>query len=193
MPSESVWCEQVDTALVDYIKGILSRAFSGFTVPVSILKPDADFKIEEYPCVTVYHLYSVRDNDRYFPGSVVVNRDYENNTLVLEKGAVPYNLMYQFDFWTRTQTDMNEMLRVWLGYHPDRDFNLSVVDMSDNPRDCYVLQIGDVVKSDSIEGVDRTFHTSITYRIHVELDEKIQTVENMITEVPSPTTVKIGG
>ena len=59
--SESVWFEQVDTALIDYIKGIvkLPDASGVLTpVPVKVRKPDEDFKIEEYPCITLYNLYS---------------------------------------------------------------------------------------------------------------------------------------
>ena len=54
--SESVWFEQVDTALINYIKGIVKLPNSNgvlTSVPVKIRKPDEDFKIEEYPCITL--------------------------------------------------------------------------------------------------------------------------------------------
>lgn len=193
--SESVWCEQVDTSWVEHIQSIVKfpHGNSLFSVPVDILKPDADFKEESYPRITVYHLYSERDNIRYYPDSVVVERDFDNNSLTLEKGAVPFSLFYQIDFWSRTQSDMNDMLRIWLGHHPDRDFVLPVLDLSENLRDVSVLQIGNIAKIDQVEGNQRTFHSAVTYRVWVELDERIRSEVEMITQVPYPNTVKTGG
>ena len=149
VPSESVWFEQVDTALINYIKGIVKFPNSSGVptpVPVKVRKPDEDFKIEEYPCITLYNLYSVRDEERYFPDSVVVERDLERNRLVEEKSAIPYSLFYQIDFWSRQQSQMNDMTRMWLGHHPDRCFNLPVKDLSGNDRDSFVLMTDDLLK-----------------------------------------------
>ena len=93
LPSESVWFEQVDTALINYINGIVKLPNKDnilTPIPVKIRKPDEDFKIEVYPCITLYNLYSVRDEVRYFPDKVVVERDYERNTLIEERGAIPF-------------------------------------------------------------------------------------------------------
>lgn len=189
VPSESVWFEQVDTALIDYIqsivqlpneKGILTP------VPVKIRKPDEDFKIEEYPCITLYNLYSVRDEVRYFPDMVVVERDTTNNQMVLEKSAIPYSLYYQLDFWSRLQSQMNDMTRMWLGHHPDKCFNLPLKDVSGNDRDSFVLMTDDLKKSDFLTDTERTFHSVLTYRVWVEIDEKIRVVESMITHPPTP-------
>lgn len=186
MPSESVWFEQVDTALIDYIQSVVKLEDSmGYLVPVpvSIRKPDEDFKIEAYPCITLYNLYSQRDEVRYFPGSVVVSRDYDASTLVTERGAIPYNLFYQIDFWSRYQTDMNEMTRKWLSYHPDRCFNLPVKDMSGKDRSSFVLMTDDLKKSDLLENSERLFHSMMTYRVWVELDDNIQTVKPMVSSI----------
>lgn len=194
MTSESVWFEQVDIALIEYIKGIVKLVDKNGTlspVPVKIRKPDEDFKIEVYPSITLYNLYSMRDEVRYYPDSVVVERDEVNNKLIEERGAIPYSLIYQLDFWSRQQSDMNDMTRLWLGHHPDRCFNLPVKDMSGNDRSSFVLMTDDLKKSDFLTENDRTFHSVLTYRIWVEIDEKIRVESDMITEIPYPDTTKL--
>ena len=192
--SESVWFEQVDTALINYIKGVVklpNKSGVLTPVPVKIRKPDEDFKIEEYPCITLYNLYSIRDDERYFPDKVVVERDYVNNRLIEERGAIPYSLFYQFDFWTRTQSQMNDITRMWLGHNPDRFFNLPVKDLSGQYRSSFVLMTDDLRKSDFITGTDRTFHSTLTYRVWVEIDEKIRSESDMVTDISYPDTTKL--
>lgn len=192
--SESVWFEQVDTALINYIKGIVKLPNSNGVltpVPVKIRKPDEDFKIEEYPCITLYNLYSVRDEERYFPDTVVVERDFDNHRLIEEKSAIPYSLFYQIDFWSRQQSQMNDMTRMWLGHHPDKCFNLPVKDLSGNNRDSFVLMTDDLKKSDFLTDTKRTFHSVLTYKVWVEIDEHIRTEGYLITEIPEPETTKM--
>ena len=192
--SESVWFEQVDTALISYISGIVKLPNSNgipTSVPVKIRKPDEDFKIEEYPCITLYNLYSVRDEVRYFPDKVVVERDYENNRLIEERGAIPYSLFYQLDFWSVKQSHMNDMTRIWLGHHPDRSFNLPVKDLSGQDRSSFVYMTNDLVKSDFLTDNNRTFHSVLTYRVWVEIDERIRNESNMITEISYPDATRM--
>lgn len=192
--SESVWFEQVDTALINYIQGIvkLPNASGVLTpVPVKIRKPDEDFKIEEYPCITLYNLYSVRDEVRYFPDKVVVERHPDRNILIEERGAIPYSLFYQLDFWSRKQSQMNDMTRMWLGHHPDRCFNLPVKDLSGQDRSSFVLMTDDLRKSDFLTETQRTFHSVLTYRVWVEIDEKIRNESSMITQISYPDTTKM--
>lgn len=189
--SESVWFEQVDTALISYINGIVKLPNSNGVltpVPVKIRKPDEDFKIEEYPCITLYNLYSVRDDVRFFPDKVVVERDHARNKLIEERGAIPYSLFYQLDFWSTKQSHMNDMTRVWLGHHPDRSFNLPVKDLSGQDRSSFVLMVNDLVKSDYITENKRTFHSVLTYKVWVEIDERIRSESDMITEISYPDT-----
>ena len=192
--SESVWFEQVDTALINYIKGIVklpNRNGVLTPVPVKIRKPDEDFKIEEYPCITLYNLYSVRDEERYFSDTVVIDRDFDNHKLIEEKSAIPYSLFYQIDFWTRQQSQMNDMTRMWLGHHPDKCFNLPVKDLSGNNRDSFVLMTDNLKKSDFLTDTKRTFHSVLTYKVWVEIDEHIRTEGYLITEIPEPKTTKM--
>lgn len=192
--SQSVWFEQVDTALINYIKGIVKLPNSNGVltpVPVKIRKPDEDFKIEEYPCITLYNLYSVRDEVRYFPDTVVVERDLDNNKIIEERSAIPYSLFYQIDFWSRQQSQMNDMTRLWLGHHPDRCFNLPVKDLSGNDRESFVLMTDDLKKSDFLTDTKRTFHSVLTYKVWVEIDERIRSEGYLITEIPDPETTKM--
>lgn len=191
--SESVWFEQVDTALINYIKGIVKLPNSNGVltpVPVKIRKPDEDFKIEEYPCITLYNLYSVRDDFRYFPDKVIVERDFERNTLIEERGAIPYSLFYQLDFWSTKQTHMNDMTRTWLGHHPDKSFNLPVKDLSGQSRSSFVLMTDDLKKADFLEDNSRTFHSVLTYRVWVEIDERIRNESEMLASIPQFDTTK---
>lgn len=194
LPSESVWFEQVDTALISYIRSIVRLPNDDgilTPIPVKVRKPDEDFKIEEYPCITLYNLYSVRDEVRYFPDTVVVERDFETKSLIEEKSAVPYSLFYQLDFWSRKQSQMNDMTRIWLGHHPDKCFNLPVKDLSGNDRSSFVLMTDNLVKSDYLTGTDRTFHSILTYRVWVEIDEKIRIEGKLITDIIEPEINKM--
>lgn len=186
MPSESVWFEEVDTALLGYIQSVvlLPSSYGGlFPVSCFVRKPDEDFKVEQYPSITIYNVSSIRDDFRYYPEPVVVSCNAESKTLVAERSAIPYVLTYQIDFWSRLQSDMNEMTRLWFSNIPERYFNLPVLDKSRKPRSCFALQSGNLVKSDFLDGTARTFHSTITYKINVELDERISEVEPLVTEV----------
>lgn len=186
--SESVWFEQVDTALIEYIQKFISLpTLNGEVepIPVSVRKPDEDFKIEIYPSITLYAVSYSRHEIRYYPFEITVARDDKTISLIREKGAVPYTLKYQVDFWAKKQSQMNEMLRMWLGYNPERYINLPVKDVAGNDRNVLMLQDGEIVKSDLIDGESRIFHTIITYDIWVALDEKLQ------TKVPYIKTIEV--
>lgn len=183
--SESVWYEQVDTALVEYIKSVVrvpNRAGEIVSVPVEIRKPDEDFKIEVYPSVTIYNLYDRYSVIRQGVSRNIVDRDVENSRVVIEKNAVPYDLYYQIDFWSETITDMNNMSRKWL-YSVPRFLNLPVKDMSGNDRNAFMLKVEDFKKSDYISENRRCFHSFLTYKIQVELDEKETIKMPMVTEI----------
>lgn len=187
--SETVWFEQVDTALIDFISNIVKIEDSDGVVrpvPVQVRKPDEDFKVEVYPSVTIYNLYSILDKDRIDDRYIRKSIDEKKFEVTLERTAIPYNLFYQIDFWAKYQTDMNAMTRLWIG-NTGRDFNLSVKDMSGTDRSCFVLNTDKLVKSDFIDGTDRVFHSSMTYRVYVEVDENIQVVKPVVITTPNVT------
>lgn len=183
--SESVWFEQVDTALIRYLKDVVkipNRAGEIISVPVEVRKPDPDFKIEVYPSITIYNLYDRYSVKRQGHRINVVSRNIEKSRLVTERCSVPYDLYYQIDFWSQTITDMNNMSRKWLSTVP-RFFNLSVKDMSNNVRSVFVLKTDDFKKSNYISENQRCFHSYVTYKVQVELDENIRETIPMVTEI----------
>jgi len=191
--SESVWFEQIDIALTEHIQKIikLNDPFGmPFSVPVRIRKPDEDFKLEEYPCISLYNLNSERDSIRYFPDMVVTSRDAEEHSLTLEKGAIPYNLYYQVDFWSKLQSHMNDMTRIWLSSYPDGYFNLPVKDLSGKSRSSFVLQQGGITKADLFKSDQRIFHSIFTYKIWVEIDERLTVEAPMVTQTTEVSTNK---
>ena len=60
--SETVWFEQVDTALIDFISKGIKIGYS--PIDVRVRKPDEDFKKEDYPLISLYNVYSKRDDFR---------------------------------------------------------------------------------------------------------------------------------
>lgn len=180
--SESVWFEQVDSALMKLLRTVIQ--IDGKPVKVVIRKPDEDFSEEDYPIVSIYNLNDRFSKERYSPEPVVVYRDVNSNQLVIEESALPYDLFYQIDFWANLQSDMNSMTKQWKSYSK-RWFNLDVVDESGKPRSCFVLSQNDFNKSDLLSGGKRLFHSFGTYKVQVEIDDNIQ------TEVPVVTTVEV--
>lgn len=188
--SETVWFEQVDTALIDFISKGIKIGYS--PIDVRVRKPDEDFKKEDYPLISLYNVYSIRDDFRRCFEAVPVERDVETKTIVMEQAALPYNLFYQIDFWSLQQSQMNSMLMQWVSLtQGGKDFNLPVIDTGGNSRSCYCLCKDDFKKSDLVDGNKRIFHSFITYRIYVEIDENIRTTESMITDVGIATKKEV--
>lgn len=179
--SESVWFEQVDEALIKFIRDHIQ--IDGEPVKVVVRKPDDDFNLEDYPLVSIYSLYDRFSKERYNPEPVVVSKDKESNTLVSEESALPYDLYYQIDFWSTLQIDMNEMTKQWKSAFSFW-FNLDVIDESGNPRSCFVLSRNDFNKSDLMKDGKRLFHSFCTYKIQVEIDDNVQTVVPMVGKSP---------
>ena len=165
--SESVWFEQVDSALMELLRTVIQ--IDGKPVKVVIRKPDEDFNAEEYPVVSLYNLYDRFSRERYSPEPVMVSRNFDSNFAVLEESALPYDLSYQIDFWASLQSDMNSMLKQWKSFAPFW-FNLDVLDESGNLRSCFVISRNDFRKADLLKEGKRLFHSFGTYKVQVELD-----------------------
>lgn len=179
--SESVWFEQVDIAFKKLLQRVIQ--IDGKPVKVVIRKPDEDFNTEDYPLVSIYNLYDRFSKIRYSSEPIVVSKNKEANSLVLEDSALPFDLFYQIDFWATLQTDMNSMTRQWKAFSKSW-FNLDVSDMSDIARSCFVLSRNDFNKSDLMQNGRRLFHSFSTYKVQVELDEKVHNVVPMVTYTP---------
>lgn len=144
--SESVWFNQVDTALLKFITSIFDKE----EVYTFVRKPDEDYKIEKYPCISIYNIGYTRNPLRYNPMESRVGRREDIPYMYLEKSAIPYDLEYQLDFWSVYQSDMNDLTRKWLGKFPDGYINLPVLDASSNERNSFMRQKGSIKKSDKI-------------------------------------------
>ena len=165
--SESVWFEQVDKALLYYTTELIPD------IHAFIRKPDEDYKIEKYPCISIYCTGYTRNVLRYNEFHInYAGREKEGFYLNLEKSAVPYDLDYQIDIWTKYQSDMNDITRIWLGNSPEGYINLPVEDAAGNKRNSFMKQDNTLKKVDIVTGKERIFHTVLTYKIWVELDEK---------------------
>ena len=173
--SANVWFEEVNIGLLKELKDTIRiKNANGVLVALDdealiVRKPEEDFKLEVFPCVSIYNLDNKHDRLRYNPEPIRVGT--VGNEAVLEDPAVPFNLTYQIDFWSQYQTDMDSMTKSWLKKH-FRQFNLTVIDDGGVERSCNCLVIGGVVKSDLVLKGERLFHSIIKLQIWVELDDE---------------------
>ena len=187
--SESVWFEQVDSALMKLLSNVIR--IDGKPVKVVVRKPDEDFNEEDYPIVSIYNLYDRFSKIRHSSEPVTVYRNKESHFLISEESALPFDLYYQIDFWSNMQSDMNQMTKLWKSFSKSW-FNLDVLDEAGNYRSCLVLSRNDFNKQDLLKEGKRLFHGFGTYKIQVEIDEKVQSITYMVTsDVDTDTSSKI--
>lgn len=185
--SANVWFEEVNIGLLEEIKNTVRIKNSKGVLnalkdeALLIRKPEEDFKLEVFPCVSIYNLSYKHNPVRYNPSPVIIEEDEENKVVVMEDPAVPFNLDYQIDFWAKYQEDMDCMTRTWLSKH-FRQFNLKVVDDGGVERTCNCLIQGSVVKSDLVLNGERLFHSIIKYQIWVELDDETRYNKPMVIQ-----------
>lgn len=191
--SANVWFEEVDTALLKEIENTVRyKDAKGNLVPLStdsliVRKPEEDFKMEVFPCVSIYNTHSKFDPLRYSADSIVVSKNKETHKILMEEPATPFNLTYQIDFWARYNDDMNTMLKTWLIKH-FRQFNLSVRDDGGKERSCNCIKLDNIRKSDLMLNKERLFHSIISYHIWVELDNETRYNMNMVTDIDIDST-----
>ena len=186
--SANVWFEEVNIGLLKELHDTVRvKDANGVLVPLDrekaliVRKPEEDFKLEVFPCVSVYNLSYKHDPVRYNPSPVIIEEDEKNKVVVMEDSAVPFNLDYQIDFWAKYQEDMDCMTRTWLSKH-FRQFNLKVVDDGGVERTCNCLIQGSVAKSDLVLNGERLFHSIIKYQIWVELDDETRYNKPMVIQ-----------
>jgi len=175
---ETIWKAEVEDGLLSFIGQYMTVRVEGVVTPVKahVREPDETLKHEQFPCMTVYGTFD-RENvmrrqyDRFH--SLIVNRDKEKFRAVVEKPPHPIDSHYQIDFWSLSNRQMNDMTRKWLDMCL-RFFNLDCRDVSDNLRNIFCCQQGDLKKADYFdrERKVRVFHSIIDYRIWVEIYER---------------------
>lgn len=185
--SANVWFEEVNTGLLKELKDTIRiKDANGVLVALKdealiIRKPEEDFKLEVFPCVSIYNLSYRHEPFRYNPAPIKVGEDKENKIVVLEDPAIPFDLTYQIDFWAKYQSDMDTMTRTWLTKH-FRQFNLTVIDDGGTERTCNCLAQGSIVKSDLVLNKERLFHSIIKLQIWVELDDETRYNKSMVID-----------
>lgn len=181
--SDTIWFEQVDSALIDFIRNGVH--IGDIPVKCKMRKPDEDFKREEYPLISISNIFYTRDDfRRHYNGFIPVKKDAVNKVLTVEEAGIPYNLFYQIDFWALQFTQMNSMTHQWIAYtNGGRDFNLPVETVDGVCTTRYAMCTDSLRRVDFLNGTDRALHTTTTYRIYVEIDENVPIEQPLVTDV----------
>lgn len=196
--SANVWFTEVNTGLLEELKNTVRiKDEHGDLVSLPdeafmVRKPEEDFKVETFPCVSVYTLDYKHNPLRYNPNPVVVGYDKENKVVSLEDHAVSFDLGYQIDFWAKYQEDLDDMTRTWLIKH-FRQFNLTVTDDGGTERTCNVFAEGSIYRSDLVQKEQRLFHAIAKYRIWVEIDDENSYNVSMVTDVAIDANETVDG
>lgn len=196
--SANVWSEEVERGLKqEILNTVFYLTDTGIKVPLTedmvfVRDPEEDLREEQIPCVTITPLYNRFDARRYNPNPVIMSRNDEENLLTMQDSAVPFNLFYQIDFWSRYKEDINLMTSTWLRKH-FRQFNLKVVDDGGTERSSNVIVNESLRESDLLKNQKRLFHSIISYVIWVELDDEVGYNVHMVAERNLSAEQKEGG
>lgn len=196
--SANVWSEEVERGLKqEILNTVFYLTDTGIKAPLTedmvfVRDPEEDLREEQIPCVTITPLYNRFDARRYNPNPVIMSRNDEENLLTMQDSAVPFNLFYQVDFWSRYKEDINLMTSTWLRKH-FRQFNLKVVDDGGTERSSNVIVNESLRESDLLKNQKRLFHSIISYVIWVELDDEVGYNVHMVAERNLSAEQKEGG
>jgi hypothetical protein len=196
--SANVWSEEVERGLKqEILNTVFYLTDTGIKAPLTedmvfVRDPEEDLREEQIPCVTITPLYNRFDARRYNPNPVIMSRNDEENLLTMQDSAVPFNLFYQIDFWSRYKEDINLMTSTWLRKH-FRQFNLKVVDDGGTERSSNVIVNESLRESDLLKNQKRLFHSIISYVIWVELDDEVGYNVHMVAERNLSAEQKEGG
>lgn len=196
--SANVWSEEVERGLKqEILNTVFYLTDTGIKAPLTedmvfVRDPEEDLREEQIPCVTITPLYNRFDARRYNPNPVIMSRNDEENLLTMQDSAVPFNLFYQIDFWSRYKEDINLMTSTWLRKH-FRQFNLKVVDDGGTERSSNAIVNESLRESDLLKNQKRLFHSIISYVIWVELDDEVGYNVHMVAERNLSVEQKEGG
>lgn len=183
----SAWFEQVDRAWIELIKRIVT--LPDVSINVFVRVPDKDFKVEKYPSISIYGLYTQFDEDRYYPTQNHVEVDRDLGLSYTTEKSKPFKLNYQIDFWSLFKTDMNAMSAQWLSKFAHH-FNMPIVDASGEERTLFVKNRESYTPRDYFEKKERIFHSTITYQVWGDLDLQVPVVGDIAKEVVIETVDK---
>lgn len=183
-----VWYEEVDRALIKYIKSnilVIDRKTKKY-VPLNVIvrNPQGDAQIQN-PCATIYHYGEYQDKFRYEWQNQVVSKDLEKGVATISESAKPYNMLVQIDFWSDYQKEINDMTKQWCSSFDYQGY-LEVVDSSGETRYCTVNKKG-FNKQDYNDTGERQFQRTYNYEIWVELDSGKSTDINIMSKPFKPS------
>lgn len=174
----SVWYEQVDKGLIDFIKEKIDAEEEGITVRPR--QTNEGNKTEE-KAVSFFSYDEVLAEYRMRRFDEVGEKDKDEGEAEMLKPLIPYDLFYQVDFWARSVYDINEMIRKWEG-RVEKHNLLPVLDIDGNERDIKMERV-DFANADYTKNGEVRFHRTFTYKIKVELDERDSYVVPLVEEV----------
>jgi hypothetical protein len=171
----SIWYTQVNRALKTLIPTIV-KTYNKDEVLVSVSAlvrtPDPEFKVETYPCVTIYSYDEKFSQNRYTEGRVVTSINEGTLRATVEESAKPYSLFYQLDFWAKYQEDIDTMTMLW-GSKFAKHNTIQITDSLGVIHTCY-MKLVKIAKLDKVQNQDeRIFQRVYSYEIWVELDESV--------------------
>ena len=183
-----VWYEHIDTSLKEEIQRYIKvRTVDGTeTIPVHffIRRPDDDFRIETYPSVSIYNIFTKLADYRQnqYENENTPIKDVVERKHITQAMDVPFDAFYQIDFWAVTNEDMNNMTNAWIRSHPFRQFNLKVLNGADKEEYVHMVQTEGWLKNDFFK-YNRIFNQSLRYKIQAYVDPKKNIVEPLITKI----------
>lgn len=158
----SIWFEELSYGLINDIKRTVTITNSEgnlvFLPDSSIIvrKPEDAFKLENFPCVSIIEKEFNHSTLRYNPEPIEVESNKEK--IIYRNSVIPFNILYQIDFWSRYKIDMDNMLKSWLSTH-FRQFNLYVKDDLGIERSCNCMTKGKIIESNLILDNERLYHS----------------------------------
>lgn len=176
--SESIWNSEIEEGLKKFFNSFLLNS-DGSPIKVKVRKPDDDFMEEKYPVIYLQSLQQSLNTVRYDPTRVKeISRDEATHTVIKEEAPIAMDCIYQVDFYTLYQREINSILQKFLANtNGGRYFNLAVKDQSGNDWDLLALRrdkTNVVRRTDYFDERTRLFHAAFAFKVQTQLNENIR-------------------
>lgn len=169
----SVWFEELSYGLINEIKKTVTITNSEgefiFLPDKSVLvrKPEDEFKLEKFPCVSIFEKEFNHSTLRYNPEPIEVESNKDK--IIYKNSKIPFNILYQIDFWSKYKIDMDNMIKSWLSSH-FRQFNLYMKDDNGIETSCNCMTRGKITESNLIMNNERIYHSITELLIWTYID-----------------------
>ena len=164
--SATIWFGEIYEGLQDLLHDMY-----GNSLRVEVVKPDGDFELEYFPCVTLqipdYH-FSI---DRWYKKDsyVVAAKD---GYVVTDTPPLPYDMHLQMDFYATKQVDIDDLQIKWLSKF-QRDLVLPVINRGGDEDRTVIQADGGLegIRYDEVRGKDRIFRVIHHFIVHGRIEE----------------------